>query len=311
MLLRFRNTYKTRKIMLFYAIISITSFMLAAFGVMFLTIFNYWWIYVLSIAFFLMFFYAFFLLALENNGYKIKYYYDRKNFKKLYEELINKYKIESKKSKRVIKRITIDYFRQFGKIDEFDIDVKNEVFDDWLNRHNNGIAFSFKKEDMLDWYFYELLRTVYVKEDYRINIDNLVNMFNKEEINKLLENCIFVSKEFKEKCMFIYDYPSFVSKKKLSEMYFELILIIWGFLQILSKEDFDNTLYNPNFYYSKDKKMAYAIVKENDLFNVIEINLELETEEQITFECNSKELALQIINDKLMDYEKECENMLR
>ena len=311
MLLRFRNTYKTRKIMLFYAIVSIASFMLAAFGVMFLTIFNYCWIYVLSIAFFLVFFYTSFLLILENNGYKIKYYCDRKNFKKLYEELINKYKIESKKSKRVIKRITIDYFRQFGKIDEFDIDVKNEVFDDWLNRHNNGIVFSFKKEDMLDWYFYELLRTVYVKEDYRINIDNLVNMFNKEEINKLLENCIFVSKEFKEKCMFIYDYPSFVSKKKLSDMYFELILIIWGFLQILSKEDFDNTLYNPNFYYSKDKKMAYAIVKENDLFNVIEINLELETEEQITFECNSKELALQIINDKLMDYEKECENMLR
>ncbi len=311
MLLRFRNTYKTRKIMLFYAIVSIASFMLAAFGVMFLTIFNYWWIYVLSIVFFLVFFYTSFLLILENNGYKIKYYCDRKNFKKLYEALINKYKIESKKSKRVIKRITIDYFRQFGKIDEFDIDVKNEVFDDWLNRHNNGIVFSFKKEDMLDWYFYELLRTVYVKEDYRINIDNLVNMFNKEEINKLLENCIFVSKEFKEKCMFIYDYPSFVSKKKLSDMYFELILIIWGFLQILSKEDFDNTLYNPNFYYSKDKKMAYAIVKENDLFNVIEINLELETEEQITFECNSKELALQIINDKLMDYEKECENMLR
>ena len=311
MLLRFRNTYKTSKIMLLYAIVSIVYCTLFSLGIMLLTIFNYWWIYVISIILFIVFFYTFFLLVLENNGYKVKYYYDRKNFKNLYNELIKKYKIESKKSKRVIKRISLDYFRQFGKIDEFDVDIKNEVFDDWLNRHNNGIAFSFKKEDMLDWYFYELLRTVYVKEEYRVNIDNLINIFNKEEINILLENCDFVSQEFQEKCMFIYNYPSFVSKKTLNDMYFELVLVIWGFLGILSKNDFDNTLYNPNFYYSQDKKMAYVIVKENELFNVVEINLELEIEEQITFDCDSEELAIQVINNKLIDYEKECENMFK
>ena len=311
MLLRFRNTYKTRKIMLLYAILSITSFMLGTFGIMFITIFNYWWIYALSISFFIIFFYAFFLLVLENNGYKIKYYYDRKTFKKLYTELIKKYKIESKKSKRIIKKITLDYFRQYGKINEFDVDVKNEVFDDWLNKHTNGIIFSFKKEDILDWYFYELLKTVYVKEDYRSNIENLINIFDKNEIDKLLENCSFISKEFKEKCMFIFDYPSFVSKKILNDMYFELVLIIWCFLDILSNDDLNNTLYNPNFYYSQDKKMAYAIVKENNLYNVIEINLESESEEQITFDCDTQELAMQVINNKLIDYEIECQNMLK
>lgn len=311
MLLRFRNTYKTRKIMLFYAIISIVSFMLAIFGIMFLTMFNYWWIYVLTTILFLVFFYTSFLLVLENNGYKIKYYYDRKKFEILYNEVINKYKIESKKSKRVIKRIAIDHFRQFGTIDEFDVDIKNEVFDDWLNRHTNGIVFSFKKEDMLDWYFYELLRTVYMQDNYRINVENLINIFNKETINELLENSIFVSSDFKEKCMFIYDYSSFVTRKTLNDMYFELVLIIWCFLGILSKDDFDNTLYNPNFYYSQDKKISYVIVKDNNLFNVVEINLELETEEQITFDCNSKEKALQIIQDKLKEYEHERDNIFK
>lgn len=300
-----RNTYHTRKIMVLYGVSSITCLILGYFGIILISVFKFWWLWVLTILFFLIHVFTFFLLLLENNDYKIKYYFDKKNFKPLYNELIVKYKVEGKKNKKKIKKQARDYFNQYGKIDENANDIGSIIFSDWLERHTYDKYINCKEEEKLDFFIYGLLGVVYMHGDYRENLNNLIKIHDKNEISILLDNCAFIKKPFKEKCMFIYDYPSFVSEKFLKDIYMELLMVTQGIIGLLSEDDFNERMYNPNYYYSEDKKVAYRIEEKKDLYDVIERNFMYEFDDPIITCCKSKEEALSVLKDCLKKYNNE------
>lgn len=301
MLLHFRNTYRTKKIMLFYCIISIISFMLGSFGVMALTIFNYWWIYVLTVLLFLLFFFNYFLLVLENNNYNIKYYYDKKGFKKLYEEIIIKYNVKYSKNKRKIRSRAKDYFYQFGEIDIKKSGLDEWIFVDWLDRQSNLSGFSANSQCYLEYFFYCLLKVMNSSTYHKEVLYDLISLSDRNEIEKLFDECEYIKEPFKEKCLFIFDHPSMSGEYFLRKIYMELIYVVQGIIGLLSLEEFENLMYNPSFYYSDDKTIAYTIEKDNDseLFNVCIKDLEYGYKELVVEGCKNEEEGFEIIKENL------------
>lgn len=288
--------------MLLYCVISITCFMLGFFGLMALDLFKFGWLYVVTVLCFIVFFFTFFLLALENNNYNIKFYYSKKKFKILFNELISQYKIESKKSKRRIKRLVKDYFYQFGKIDVKNSGIETLIFDDWLGRHSMDVYLNGGAENKLDYFLYGLLAVTGLYGNYRINLNNLINIYNKDDIKELFDKCEYIKKPFKEKCMFMYDNPSFVSEEFLSNMYLELICIVEVFIGLISEDEFNSLMYNTAYYYSEDKTIAYTIEKDDDLYNVLVKDIQYGYEENIAEGLESEEIAIKIIEDRLKEY---------
>jgi hypothetical protein len=153
------------------------------------------------------------------------------------------------------------------------------------------------KENEIDFFLYILLAGIWNKNAYKIYLRNLANIYSRDELEIMIDNCICIKDSFKEKCLFIYDSPDFISDVLLNNMYFELILIIQCVIGILSNEEFEELMYNPNYYYREDKKIAYTIIEENELFKVYENNLELEYCSELVKECKSKEEAIKVIED--------------
>lgn len=138
MRLRFRNTYKTRKVMGVYGAMSIICLMLFVFLLEGAFVFKSKALFlILSFINLALFFLFFFLLCLENNNYKWKYYYLGKNKKR-----IKEYCIAMGYSKKEAKRtmaIMIDNYRQTGKIYR-----KYDLMHLFFKRHDN---FDYKSAD--------------------------------------------------------------------------------------------------------------------------------------------------------------------
>lgn len=266
MFLSFRNTYKTRKIMLLYAFIAIISMTLGLIPLGLLFIYHFWWLYVITGLLYISFFFFFFLLVLENNNYNIKYYYSKKKFKKLYNDIISKYNIGIKKYKNKIKRIAKDLFYQFGSIDEKNIEIRLAVFDYWLEKQSMVSIKDVDKENSLDFFLYILLAGATNSNAFKIYLKKLSDIYNKECFEQMLNRSPFIKDVFKEKCMFIYD--------------------------------------NPSFYYSEDKKIAYSIIEEDDIYNVYEKNIAMDYEIRLERQCENKEDALKAVEENLKIYEK-------
>lgn len=303
MLLTGRNTYKTRRVMLWYCVICLTCLMLFVVGLGASFIHPFWWVHALNVIFILGFFFTFFLLALENNNYNIKYYYSKKKFKTLYNKLILEYNVVSKKSKRRIKRIAKDYFYQFGKIDIMNSEVGTEIFSDWLNKHTYNHHLE-SKEERFDYFLYELLRVCHLGDNYRESLNNIVNSYTKEDIVEIVDKCEYINISFKEKIIFIYDYTAFVSEKFLKDMYMELLVIVECYIKLIGSEQFNNLMYNSSYYYSDDKRIAYIINKDNNGYNVLLKNFLYEYEESVFVGCKSEEDAIEIIRENLYIYNK-------
>lgn len=304
MFLSFRNTYKTRKIMLLYAFIAIISMTLGLIPLGLLFIYHFWWLYVITGLLYISFFFFFFLLVLENNNYNIKYYYSKKKFKKLYNDIISKYNIGIKKYKNKIKRIAKDLFYQFGSIDEKNIEIRLAVFDYWLEKQSMVSIKDVDKENSLDFFLYILLAGATNSNAFKIYLKKLSDIYNKECFEQMLNRSPFIKDVFKEKCMFIYDNPSFISDSLLDTIYIETLLIVQGNIGILSITDFENIMYNPSFYYSEDKKIAYSIIEEDDIYNVYEKNIAMDYEIRLERQCENKEDALKAVEENLKIYEK-------
>lgn len=303
MLLTGRNTYHNRKIMLLYAALSIVSFMLAFLMIMVNAIFKKWWLSIIVILLFLTFFFTFFLLALENNNYNIRYYYSKKKFNKLYKEIIDKYDVYVLKIKKQIKSRAKDYFYQYGEIDLKKANIEILIFTDWLEKH----SLEEYHHSRFDLFCYNLLRIVGVYGDYRGNIKELIKIFDKEEVVTMLDKEEFISDEFKEKCMFIYDMPGFVKEDYLLNMYMELIFIIKGIIGLVSKEKFYNLFYNKDYFYSDDKSVACYINKNEDKYDVWVIDIESEYKEILVSDCKSIKEAKDVIKDNLNEYNERKE----
>lgn len=295
MLLHYRNTYKTKKIMLLYGFLSIISLMIVTAGIMLITIFNYWWLYVLTVVFLFGFFFNFLLLMLENNDYKLKYYYSKKKYKELYEELINKYNIETKEIKKIIKRETKDCFYQYGKLYEDYKMIKHFVMSDWLEKCLKEKRTTQKKDFNL--FIYDLLIVSGLYGDYKININTLINIYNKEEVSKELEKCPFIKKEFEEKILFIFDSPFLISEEYLKNMYFEIIYVAQGIIGLISEEEFNFAMYNNKYNYTNDKMIAYYIKEKDNKFVIIKKDFDCDYEEELNVVCVSEKDALSVIKD--------------
>lgn len=304
MFLTGRNTYKTKKVMLLYCVLCISCLLLFVIGIGASFIHNFWWVYALNVLFILGFFFTFFLLALENNNYNIKHYYSKKKFKTLYNDLIAKYKVENKKSKRRIKRVAKDYFYQFGKLDVMNSEVGTEIFSDWLNKHTYN-HYLQNKEELFDYFLYELLRICHLGNNYRESINNTVKVYTKEDIIEMLDKLNYINISFKEKIVFIYDYTSFVREKFLKDMYMELLVIVECYIGLISEEEFDSLMYNSSYYYSDDKRIAYVVIEDENGFNVLLKNFLYEYEESVFVGCKSEEEALEIIKENLEIYNNE------
>lgn len=301
MFLHFRNTYHTKKIMLFYCIISIMSFILGSVGVMALTIFNFWWLYVLTILLFFIFFFSLFLLVLENNNYNIKYYFDKKGFKKIYREIIIKYSIKYSANKRKIISKAKDYFYQFGEIDVKKADIEQFIFMDWLDRQSNLSGFSAYSQKYLEYFLYCLLKIMDTSTYHKEVLYDLMSLSSRNEIEKLFDECKYIKEPFKEKLLFIFDYPTMASEHFLRKLYTEIIYVIEGIIGLLALEKFENLMYNPCFYYSEDKTIAYMVEKDVDseLFNVCRMDLQNGCKELVVKGCKSEEEGLTIIKQNL------------
>lgn len=308
MLLRFRNTYKTRKIMLIYSAISMITIVMASFAFMLSFIFNHWWLYLLLIICLSAFFFSFFLLVLENNNYKLKYYYNKKKFNTLYNEIIYKYNIESNKNKRKIKKEAKDQFYQYGEISVRYTEIETIVFADWLEKHSYDLYINGNVEDKLSYFLYGLLGVVGLYGNYRISVSNLINIYNKEEIKQLLDGCSFIKESFKDKCMFMYDHSSFVSEEFLKNMYLELIYIVEVIIGLINEEEFNSLMYNPSYYYSEDKCIVYQINKENNKFVVLEKDLQYHYIVKLEETYESEEEALSIVKQCLKNIDIEKRN---
>ena len=232
--------------MLLYGILSIVSFMLGFIGLMMVTIFKYVWLYVLTVLCFLNFFFTFFLLALENNNYKIKYYYSKKRYKKLYEGILDKYKIDDKKHKKIIRRFTKDYFYQYGIIEEKDKIFRSLVLDYWLEKQASVKYENCKGEEKLYHFLFGLFLISNKQGTYKKSFANLANVYNRDEFVSLLDDCEYIKESFKDKCISMYDYPSYISDEFLDNNYLELFYIIEGVIGLVSKEEFDSLMYNEN-----------------------------------------------------------------
>lgn len=300
MLLTGRNTYKTRRVMLLYCVLCLSCLMLFVIGLGASFIHPFWWVHGLNIMFVMGFFFTFFLLALENNNYNIRYYYSKKKFKILFNDLLHKYKIDNKKVIRKIKKIAKDYFYQFGTIDIKACGIDVEIFDDWLNKHTyNHIK---DKEQIFDYFLYELLGTSYLGGDYKERLYHLVNIYKKEYIIERVDECKYINADFKDKIIFVYDYTSFVSDNFLKNMYIELLLIIECYLDLIDTDEFNSMMYNSNYYYSEDKRIAYVINNDDNEFNIVIKNFMYSFEESVFLGCKSEEEALKIIRDNLERY---------
>lgn len=296
-----RNTYKTRRIMLWYAFLSIVSFMLGFLGLMMLTIFRYAWIYVVTILCFLNFFFTFFLLALENNNYKIKYYYSKKKFKELYEEILRKYRIEDNKHKKIIRRFAKDYFYQYGVIEEKDTYFKSLVLDYWLEKQASVKYENCEGEEKLYHFLFGLFLISNKKGIYKKSFENLAKVYNREEFISLLDNCEYIKESFKDKCVSMYDCPSFISDEFLDNNYMELFYVIEGVIGLISKKEFESLMYNENYYYRNDKRVAYVLEEYDGLFDVIEKDIYMDTNVNLRMGISSKEEAIEFINSVLAD----------
>lgn len=303
MLLHNRNTYKTRKTMILYGIISIVCFTLGLFLIMASLIIEKWWMYLINILMFIIFFLSFFLLVLENNDYKLIHYFNKKKFNVLYNEFLLKYNINSKKNKRKIKKELLDYFYQFGELNIKNNNIETMVFIDWLENHSYDEYISGGSSNKLEYFLYGLLGVVGLYGNYRINLHNLINIYNKDEIKKLLENCLFIKQPFLDKCLFLYDYTSLISEQFLTNMYLELVYIIEGIINLINEDEFGYLMYNPNFHYTEDKKISYEIVKEDESFSIYIRDLQYDYIEKLEEKFNSENTAFETIKENIKNYE--------
>ena len=61
-------------------------------------------------------------------------------------------------------------------------------------------------------------------------------------------------------------------------------------------------MYNSSYYYSRDKRIAYVISKDDNGYNVVLRNFLYECEECVFVGCASEEEALEIIKENLEIY---------
>ena len=113
---RNRNTVQTSKKLSVYCLTTVISFIVVLLMFGLTAVFNFWWLYVILSLLYIGHVFSFFLLVLESNNYKLKYYYSKKKFNNLYNELILNYGVVNRKSKKKIKKISSDYFYQYGTI---------------------------------------------------------------------------------------------------------------------------------------------------------------------------------------------------
>ncbi len=124
MRLRFRNTYKNKKIMLVYLIISIFALIISLYTFMFAMILKPIYLkilfHVITILLVATFCFTFFLICLENNNYKLKYFLLRENKQKIKEFCLV---MELNKTQTKEKTIEmIDNYRQTGNVyGQFDL----------------------------------------------------------------------------------------------------------------------------------------------------------------------------------------------
>lgn len=295
MLLHFRNTYKTKKIMLLYAFIAILSSLIATITLLFTFIFNYWWMYLIIGIFTISFFYSFFLLVLENNNYDIKNYYSKKKFNMLCDELIDKYNLEDSKNIKIFRKVSKDYFYQYGDINIKTRDIRDLIFNDWMIKQ----AHIPSNVNPLNYFLSRLMVACSDYNEYKLFLVKLVNATNKDEIINELDKLGFIDKSFKDKCVFVLDHTSFVNEKFLNEVYLELRYIIEVLIGLLTKDEFNDLMYNKEYYYSKDKRSVYLVKKEEDKYIVYEKDIEWDYLDLVKDDFESKKDAISFIKEEL------------
>lgn len=300
MFLTNRNTYKTKKIMLLYACIALLSFTLGVFSLLLIFTFKKWWLYLTTIIFFIAYFFSYFLLVIENNNYKIKYYFNKNKFKKLYLKLLDKHNIEDEKCKRQIKKIAKDYYYQYGEIDENNSLLKSSILNDWVIKKSVINIQSISQKEKLEYFLFEL----YVLCNKRSNIEyspNIKENYEKEELVNLLNESEFINDSFKDKCLTIYD-KSYIDEEFLDNLYLELIYVIEAVIGLISKEELDKVMYNTLYYYTNDKRVCFYIEKEYDLYSVVRKNIDLNDVYVYKTKYKSKEEALELVKEELEEY---------
>ena len=302
MFLRFRNTYKTKKIMLLYCFVCIISITLFALGILLLFMFNKWWMYLLLMFIFAVFVSSFFLLVLENNGYNVKYYFNKKKYKELYTSMILKYEIKNIKE---IKRETKDYFYQYGNLDEKNMEIRTLIITDWVDKQKN----KQDKED-INVFLCDLLQVVCSYEEYRYYLNYFIKKYSENQIINFMNDCKVIKKEFKEKCVFIYNNPMLVTFNFLDNIFIELMSIIEYKIGIIAEEGFNYKMYNDKYYYSKDKRIAYYIEKKEDLFVIFEKNFDVGYTQELLLSANDYESAEGIIKELIQKYNNEKEQKI-
>lgn len=299
MLLTFRNTYKNSKIMLWYCIICILSILIGVNALLISFVFPFWWMYLISVFSFAIFFFSFFLLVLKNNNYKVKNYYNKKNFNRAYVEILSKYNIDSYKDKRDLKRIAKDHFYQYGVIDEKEYPIKFIIFNNWMKKQSYLNYQDYDINHKLDFFFSRLMIITCKHELYKIILENLIIAINRDEIIDLLDKCEYIQEGYKDKCKFILDYNRFVTDDFLDEIYLETKYMIELRLGLITKEEFLDIMYNPKYQYDKNKRYGYEIKKESNIYRVYKIDLEVGLRITLSYECENEKDANEIINEDL------------
>ena len=290
--------------MLLYCTFAILSMIFGSFSLLACFVFPAWWIYLLVVIFFFTFFYSFFLLILENNNYKAKYYYSKKKFKLLYNRLIEKYNITSKKHKKMLKREAQDLFYQTGNIDEKFASIKFIIMDNWLTTQTFVNYEDCTKEEKLDYLLYLLMGAACYYDMYKQYLNNFQYILSKDELEELMNNCDYITDSFKDNILFVYDSPYLASENFLNDMYIELKYVIEARIGLVSLKQFKEAVYNPSYYYSKNKRVAYMIKNKGKKYYCVEINIEEGTFIDMDEMVDSKEEAIEIIKKELREYEE-------
>lgn len=305
MLLHFRNTYKERKIMLLYATICIFFVSIATFLFFWGFCVEIIWYELLAIIFFYGSSKAYLLLLLENNNYKLKYYYSKKKFKEEYRKIIEKYNIQDE---HVIKKMKVDakdYFYQYGIIDIKLAKLDEWIVLDWLKIYSNKDNIVLTTKHKLNCFLCDLFGIIEINQDFKSEIEYLIKIYDKNEIMTLLSLNKFVKKEFIDKCEFLYTSTVFVNEKYLKSMYIEIFYIIKGIIGLINIDEFNNALYNSNYYYVNNKYTAFTIDEKEGKYDVYYVNVMRGDKDLWNNDFENKNDAINFIKEEIKSIEND------
>lgn len=225
-MLRFRNTYKTCKVMILYAVLIIVSMFIGFFGIMwslFLETPNVFVYIIIALSICsVVFFY--FLLWLKNNGYQLKYFFLGRKYKLLVAEKIKTLNHNEKNNLKFLISEYKDCYRQYGVIELYTLNT--EPYDNWCQKQQQFVhtphTTNRAKFDYIMYNIFEGCKEGVGLSTFFQNI--LASGFTKEEISILIFHDDILSTNF---CSYLISNMGYIDKlnkakkdnKKLDDIY--------------------------------------------------------------------------------------------